>query len=91
MPLTLKSIVGLIGTFLGAFAYSYIGLVKQQQSSSESAGTIQLTSAGDRIDNSSKPFLSAEDKGRPGTSEEPVDMPCEVAVPVAEDSTLRRF
>lgn len=91
MPVTLKSIVGLIGTFLAAFAYSYIGLVKQQQSSSESAGTIQLAAAGDRSDNSSKPPLSADNKDRPATSEGPVDLSCEVAVPVANDSALRRF
>ena len=31
MALTPKSVLGLLGTFVGAFAYSYIGLAKQQQ------------------------------------------------------------
>lgn len=31
MPVTAKSVIGLLGTFVGAFAFSYIGLVKQQQ------------------------------------------------------------
>ena len=38
MPVTFKSVLGLTGTFIGAFAYSYIGLLKQRR-----ADEVQVT------------------------------------------------
>ena len=39
MPVTFKSIVGLSGTFVGAFAYSYVGLVKHRHAHESQAQT----------------------------------------------------
>lgn len=46
MPVTPKSVLGLAGTFLGAFAYSYIGLAKHRRTYQDSLQSSKADLAG---------------------------------------------
>ena len=43
MPITAQSVIGITGSFIGSFAYSYVGLVKQRQVERQKTATATAT------------------------------------------------